>query len=255
MKNKTMTGTTLVAGVTAAAVAASAEVDAAFETLKGYDWGADRGVLDPIDRAIIATEGDVAARKELEKRLVDTLAGGISRSAQDYVCRRLRTVGTVQSVDALAALLPNESTSHIARYALERIPDEKALEAMRAALPKVDNKLKPGILGSLGKRRDEKSVGAMAASLGSSDVQIVKAAAEALSMVASSAAAKELSKFAKKAPDNMKIPVADACLTCAEKLMAAGKKGEAMALYTELKGNDQPSHVKAAAVKGMLTSR
>ncbi len=87
--------------------------------------------MNPIDQAINASQSDPAAHKVLEKRLVDTLSGGISRSAQDYVCRKLRIIGTAQSVGALATLLPAEGTSHIARYALERIPDEKATEALR----------------------------------------------------------------------------------------------------------------------------
>ena len=155
-----------------------ATVDNAFNTLKTYDWGADRAALNPIDQAIIATHGDAAARKALEKRLVDALAGGLSRSAQDYVCRKLRVVGTAQSVKALAALLPAEETSHIARYALERIPDEKAVEALRDALPKVSSKLKPGLIGSLGKRRDTKSIEAIAKLLGDSDIQVARAAAQ-----------------------------------------------------------------------------
>jgi HEAT repeat protein len=247
---------TLVAGAATASVARadSAAVDKAFETMKTYDWGADREALKPIDQAIIATHGNAAARKALEKRLVDTLAGGISRSAQDYVCRKLRVVGTAQSVEALAALLPAEETSHIARYALERIPDEKAVEAMRDALPKVSSKLKSGIIGSLGTRRDKKSITAISKLLGNSDIRVAKAAAQSLGLIGTSAASKALSQFAKKASTNMKIPVADACLVCAERLLADGKKSEAVALYTALKGDDQPSHVKAAAMKGILTA-
>jgi hypothetical protein len=232
----------------------SAAVDNAFNTLKTYDWGADREALKPIDQAIIATQGDAAARQVLEKRLVDALAGGISRSAQDYVCRKLRVVGTTQSVETLAALLPVEQTSHIARYALERIPDEKAVEAMRDALPKVSSKLKPGLIGSLGKRRDTKSIEAISKLLGDSDVQVAQAAAQSLGLIGTSAAAKELSKFAKKASANMKMPVADACLICAEQLLADGEKSDAVALYKELQRDGQPTHVKIAAMKGMLTA-
>ncbi len=136
MTSKETTRMTLVAGAATVAVAQtdSAAVDKALETLKTYDWGADRGALKPIDEAIVAAQGDPAARKALEKSLVDALASGISRSAQDYVCRKLRVVGTTQSVEALAALLPAEETSHIARYALECIPDETALEAMRTRI-------------------------------------------------------------------------------------------------------------------------
>ncbi|MCD6395007.1 MAG: hypothetical protein J7M40_16075, partial [Planctomycetes bacterium] len=181
MTSKEITKMTLAAGAAAMAAAKaaaetdSAAVDKALETLKTYDWGADREALNPIDQAIIATHGDAAARKALEKHLVDALAGGISRSAQDYVCRKLRVVGTAQSVKALAALLPDEKTSHIARYALERIPDEKAVEAMRDALPKVSSKLKPGIIGSLGARRDKKSIKAISKLLGDSDIQVAQA--------------------------------------------------------------------------------
>lgn len=256
MISKEVTKMTLAAGAaaTAAAETDSAAVSKALETLKTYDWGADRNALNPIDQAIIATHGDAAARKTLEKSLVDALAGGISRSAQDYVCRKLRVVGTTQSVEALAALLAAEETSHIARYALERIPDEKAVEAMRDALPKVSSKLKPGIIGSLGVRRDKKSIMVISNLLGDSDIQVAKAAAQSLGLIGTSAAVKELSEFAKKAPANMKMPVADACLVCAERLLADGEKSEAVALYNKLKGDDQPTRVKAAAMKGILTA-
>jgi len=247
---------TLAAGAATVAVAQtdSAALDKTLETLKTYDWGADREALKPIDQAIVATHDDAAARKALEKSLVDALAGGISRSAQDYVCRKLRIVGTTQSVEALAALLAAEDTSHIARYALERIPDEKAAKAMRDALPKVSKKLKPGIIGSLGVRRDKQSIMVFSKLLGDSDIQVAKAAAQSLGLIGTSAAAKELSKFAKKASANMKLPVADACLVCAEQLLADGEKSEAVALYKELKGDDKPAHVKAAAMKGILTA-
>jgi HEAT repeat protein len=250
MKSEQTAKTTSADGATTANAAPT--VDSAFNTLKTYDWGADRAALNPIDQAILATYGDAAARQALEKRLVETLTGGISRSAQDYVCRKLRVVGTAQSIKALAALLPAEETSHIARYALERIPDAKAVEAMRTALPKVSNKLKPGLIGSLGKRRDAKSVGAISKFLGDSDPQVARAAAQALALIGTPAAAKELSRFAKKAPANIKLPVADARLLCAEQLLADGQKAGAVALYKELQGGDQPAHVKVAAMKGML---
>ena len=52
----------------------------------------------------------------------------------------------------------------------------------------------------------------------------------------------------------MKMPVADARLICAEQLLADGKKAEAVALYKELQGDDQPAQVKVAAMKGMMTA-
>jgi HEAT repeat protein len=261
MISKEIKKMTLAAGAAAMAAAKtaaetdSATVEKALETLKTYDWGADRNALNPIDQAIVAAQGDAAALKALEKGLVDALAGGISRSAQDYVCRKLRVVGTGQSVEVLAALLPVEETSHIARYALERIPDEKAIEAMRDALPKVSSKLKVGMIGSLGTRRDEKSIMALSKLLDDSDIQVARAAAQSLGLIGTSASANELTKFAKKASTDMKMPVGDACLACAERLLADGKKAEAVALYKKLTGNNQPKRVQVAAMKGMLAAK
>ncbi|MCP4451924.1 MAG: hypothetical protein GY809_10710, partial [Planctomycetes bacterium] len=150
----------------------SAAVDKALETLKTYDWGDDRKTLNPIDQAIIDTHDDTAARKALEKSLVDALASGISRSAQDFVCRKLRVIGTGQAIKALAALLPDEDASNIARYALGRMKGRRAGTALRNALPKVDSKLKPGIVGSLGIRRDQKSTGAITKLLGDSNIDV-----------------------------------------------------------------------------------
>jgi len=260
MRNKDTAKMTLAAGaaavVTEKAIAktGSAAVDKAIESLKTYDWGVDRKTLDPIDQAINATKGDADARKALEKGLVDVLTSGISRSAQDYVCRRLRVMGTGQSVKALGALLTAEETSHIARFALERMPNRKAVAALRDALPKASSTLKPGIIGSLGIRRDKKSTAPIAKLLSDPDVNIARAAAHALGLIGTSAAAKKLSSFAKQAPAQVQIQVCDACLLCAEQLLADGEKAKAVALYKALRGEGQPKQVKMAAMKGMLTA-
>ncbi len=238
----------------AAMTTAQAAADAALKALASYDWGVDRKTLNPIDEAIIATQGDTAARKKLERGLVDALAGGLSRSAQDYVCRKLRVVGTTHCVKALADLLPDETTSHIARYALERMPNKAAVRALRKALPKVSPKLKPGLVGSLGVRRDAKSIKAIAALLNDSDLQVAQAAAHALALIGTAATGQALNAFMKKAPARMKIPTADACLICAEQLLADGKKSDAVNLYQDLKGADQPKHIKVAAMKGLLVA-
>ncbi len=229
-----------------------AKVDQAFETLKTYDWGADRNLLDPIDRAVIATRGDAAARQELEARLVAVLKGGASRSAKDFVCRALRTVGTAESVPALAALLPNAELSHMARYALERTAAPEAGTALRDALPRVKGDLKVGVIGSLGVRGDAASVASLAALLGDGDCAVSCAAAHALGLIGSPEAGKALAAFVEKAPQEARVAATDACLVCADRLLAAGEKADAIALYKSLGGDDQPKHVRVAATRGML---
>jgi len=264
MRHQDITRLTLAAGPAvlagAAAVAAdkpkvdSAAVDKAFEALKTYDWGTDRKTLNPIDEAVVATRGDAAARKGLETRLLAVLNSGASRSAKDFVCRTLKTIGTAESVPALAALLGDKDLSHMARYALERIPAPQAAAAMRDALPKLSGALKVGAIGSLGVRRDAASVGALAGLLGDRDKAIGCATACALGNIGTPEAAKALSAWANKAPEGVKPAIADACLVCAERLLADGKKPEAIALYKSLSGENQPKHVRLAAKRGLLAA-
>ena len=158
----------------------SEQLDKAFEALKTYDWGMDPNVLQPIDEAIVSTHGDAAARKDLETRLAAVLKTEASRAAKDVVCRALKTIGTAASVPALAALLADEKLSHMARYALERIPAPEAGQALRTALPKVTGKLKIGMISSLGVRGEEASLAPLQALLADSDAAVAQAAAHAL---------------------------------------------------------------------------
>ena len=86
-------------------------------------------------------------------------------------------VGTAEAVPALAALLANEELSHMARYALERIPDPAAAQALREAIPQLAGKLKAGVIGSLGVRKDADSVAALSPLLSDADAVVARAAA------------------------------------------------------------------------------
>jgi HEAT repeat protein len=226
-------------------------LDQAFEALKTYDWGADISVLNPIGEAVITTRGNEAERKNLEDRLAAVLKTGVSRDAKDYVCRKLMIIGTAASVPTLAELLPDKDLSHMARYALERIPAPEAAQAMRDALPKVANPLKVGMIGSLGVRRDTASVPAIAALLGDADASVACAAACALGDIRSPEAAKALTE-AKPTDEKVKLAIVDASLVCAEGMLTDGKKVEAMAIYKPLIGEGLPKHIRLAATRGML---
>ncbi len=259
MRHQDMTRLAVAAGsaALASAAATAAEVDQegidkALEALKTYDWGTDRETMVPIDEAVMATPDDPAVRKDLEARLTKVLAGGPSRSATDYICRTLKTIGTAQSVPTLAALLTDEEGSHMARYALERISAPEAAAALRDALPKLNGPLKVGAIGSLGVRRDAASAGALTGLLGDADRSIVCAAAGALGRIGSPQAGKALAACAKKAGDDVEPALVDACFVCADRLLADGKKAEATGLYKTLAGEDNPKHVRFAATRGML---
>jgi HEAT repeat protein len=238
-------------------------LDKAITALATFDWGTgiilqpkeaavDSHVLAPIDDAVAASHGDAAARKALETRLAAVLGTGVSRAAKDYVCRKLTVTGTAESVPALAGLLADKDLSHMARYALERIPAPEAAQSLRDSLPKLSGALKIGVIGSLGARRDAASVAAISPSLADSDKAMVAAAACALGDIGTPEAAKALTESGKNAPADSKRAVADACLVAAERLLAAGKKADALVVYKSLMAEDQPKNVRLAATRGML---
>jgi HEAT repeat protein len=226
-------------------------LDQAFEALKTYDWGVEPKTLSPIDEAVVATHGDPAARQELESRLVAVLKSGVSRDAKDFVCRKLMVVGTASSVPALTELLAEKEHSHMARYALERIPAPEAAQALRDALAKLSGELKIGVIGSLGARGDVASVPSLVALLGDADAQVARSAALALGMTRKPEAANAL-RESKVSNGETQVAVIDACLACAEGLLAEGRKAEAMAMYKSLTGDEQPKHIRLAATRGML---
>jgi len=240
----------LCCGVPVASAAEDA-LEKAFEALKTYDWGKERAPLRPLEEAVAAAGKDPALAKALEQKLVGLLKTDVSQAAKDQICRQLSLVGSAECVPAVAELLPDEKLSHMARYVLERIPAPEATKALRDALPKTKGVQKVGVLNSLGVKRDAESVPALVPLLADSDHQVAAAAAAALGAIGNSEAAKALADFQAKAPAALKLAAADAYLACAEALLAAGKKTEALAIYKELT-KSEIRHVKLAATRGMM---
>jgi HEAT repeat protein len=223
----------------------------ALKALKAYDWGKSRKDLNPIDQAIVDTHGDAAARKKLETQFEAILKSDASRAAKDHACRKLRVIGTAACVPTLASQLTDKERSHMARYALESIPAPEAGKALEAALSKVKGELKVGVISSLGVRQESGSVSALGKLVGDGDAAVARSAAYALGAIRSPEAAKALSSASPKAAP-AKSAVSDAKLSCAESLLAGGKKSDALALYKSLAGKEQPKHVRLAATRGML---
>lgn len=225
-------------------------LDQAFEALKTYDWGQDPKVLRPIDEAIVATHGDAAKRKELEDKLIAALGGKSTLDGKQMLCRYLMAIGTAASVPSLAALLGDKELSHMARYALERIPAPEAAAALRDGLSKLPSGLKVGVIASIGARQDNAAVATLGALLGDGDAAVASAAAHALGAIRSPESAQALSHT--KAAPKAASAATDASLACAEALLASGKNAEALAIYKGLVGGTPQKHIRLAATRGML---
>ena len=220
------------------------------EALKTYDWGTDPKALQPIDDAIISSHGDADARRKIEDQLTAVLKTEVSYDAKNMICRKLRVIGTAACVPTLAEFLGNEKMSHMARYALERIPADEAAAVMRDALPKLSSALKVGVLSSLGVRQDAESVPLIGQLLGDGDGAVALAAARALAAIRSPDAAKVLSESTPH--EDAKAAAADASLACAESLLSDGKYADALEIYKGLLKTAPAKHVKLAVTRGML---
>ncbi|WP_321477623.1 HEAT repeat domain-containing protein [uncultured Paludibaculum sp.] len=167
-------------------------------------------------------------------------------------CVRLGELGAKEAVPALAALLDNEHLSVYARYGLEPIADPSVDDALRASLTKLKGVRLIGVVNSIGKRRDAKAGPALVKMMHGSDVDLARAAASALGSIGGEASMKDLQAALPKTTGMVKMAVADASLVCAERLLAAGKRDQALAFYTALSAPDVPKPVRLAAMSGIV---
>ncbi len=170
-------------------------------------------------------------------------------------CRGLAVIGTKDAVPTLAALLADEKLAHMARYALEPIPDPSVDQALRDALGRLEGRLLVGVVGSIGVRRDAQAAPALVKLLDDSDAGAAAAAARSLGRIATPEATAALLQRLPKAQGALKPAVADACLGCAEALLAQKKNSEAVVIYETVAKADLPKHFRVAAVQGALKAR
>jgi HEAT repeat protein len=189
-----------------------------------------------------------------EATLLAVLRSDATLQEKSAACRELARVATKEAVPTLATLLGDEKLSHMARYALEAIPDPSVDEALREALGKVQGGPRLGVIGSLGVRRDAKAVPALAELLRQPDT--AAAAARALGDIGNPEAAKALTSALAAASGTFQSALCEGLLRCAEALAADGQGAAAQAIYDRLRElADAPHHVRAAALRGAVLSR
>ena len=166
-------------------------------------------------------------------------------------CQRLAVVGTRDAIAALVALLPDERLNLYARFALEGIPDPAVNDALRKAATTLQGRQQVGVIDSIGQRKDAQAVELLQGLLAAADRSVASAAAGALGRIGTAEAAAVL-KQALTAGLAVQNYVADACLACAEGLIAAGTKNDALALYEAVAKAGVPGHLRVAAFHGQM---
>ncbi len=214
---------------------------------------ADTGTVDT--EIVAAIKAGPTGLKNLELSAIETIRGNASRMEKDHACRILRVIGTVDSVEALGALLADEKLSHIARYALESMRYPEADKALNDALGRTRGKVKVGIINSLAMRADKQNVDNLVPLLKDTDAEVAGSAAWALGRIGSPQAVRALSECYRNAGKKMRDAAADGLLNAADQLVGKGSLPEALAIYEQLQGANSPEHVRMGAFAGTIEAQ
>ena len=193
-----------------------------------------------------------AAQTNEEQRLIGVLCSDSALAEKDAACAQLKRIATARSIPALAALLADEQLSHSARYVLESLPAAKAGQALTEALGKTSGMTRVGIINSLGYRRETRAVSPLVKLLTDQDQHMAAAAATALGQIGGSQALKALQGAATNSAGPVHDAIVDSCLRCANRLLASGSQGKALATFQQLYDSEKKDSFRTAAFRGMI---
>ncbi|HXK06546.1 MAG TPA: HEAT repeat domain-containing protein [Verrucomicrobiae bacterium] len=163
-------------------------------------------------------------------------------------CKKLAFVGGKEAVTPMAALLSHPQLSCYARFGLEPNPDPSVDDAFRDALPKLQGRLKIGVITSIGVRKDPKALDALTKLIDDSDAEVARAAAASVGMIGGMQASRSLQAALGRTNSPVFPVAARAALLCAEGLMASNRP-RALDLYTQLSAEPMPKPVRLAAIR------
>ena len=235
--------------------AISGTLDNLFKQLSIFEYGHDAELIIKIDDAVRAAQNDRILGKDIEQRLIALLDSEATIVGKMYACQKLNIIGSALAVPALAKQLNSPELAHMARSALENMPDPAVEEALRAALGAASQEMKIGIVYCLGNRKDSRAVDVLLPLIDDSDSPLAVAAIYALGKIGTSEAGRGLmDKFSKKS-DKLQPDVLDAHLRIGESLIKSGNLNEAVKIYESLYQKDQPDYVRLAGFKGLVDAQ
>ncbi|MCX6923859.1 MAG: HEAT repeat domain-containing protein [Verrucomicrobia bacterium] len=220
-----------------------------YEGLAKFKFGDSRLPLAMIEDQI--RKSSPAEYKVIETKLLILLnAPETPKDAKRYICRWLAVVGSVECVPAVVPLLTDDDLSHPARMALEPMASPAAGAALRDVLPKVRGRLRSGLIGSIGVRRDAEAVSALASLAKDDDAVVANAAIMALGAIGTESAAQTLAGL--QVSPSLYRALARARITAAGHLKNDGANPLAVAIYRDLMQPAQPQFIRIAALKGLI---
>jgi HEAT repeat protein len=227
-------------------------LEAILERLARYRHNQDHDTVLELQAYIRDHRQAPAERQECERQLLGFLGGDATLDGKWEACRQLRSIGSDASVSILSEMLIREDTSEMARYALEKVPGSAVDRVFLGALKTSSDKIRLGIISSLGHRGSRAAVADLSRIAAGPDPAAAEAAVLALGGIATEDAAHSLVPLLGSDRERLVLSAAGSILKCAETLRAAGEAERAFPLYRQLLGSDISEPVSRAALQGLI---
>jgi HEAT repeat protein len=232
-----------------------AQIESLLAKIATYQYGADPAPQVRLDELVGRLSGSVHSKQMIEGLLLKFLQSNATPAGKEAAFRQLSLVGSNAAVPVLAPLLVQIDSAEMARYALAAIPGAAADEALRTALGKApSDRIKIGIVNSLGARRDSKAVAAIAPLSSSSNLELAAAVMAALASISDRPALDALAAARKSANGPAREMAAEAMVVCAGNFAVRGDKATAASVYKQLLGPAEPANVRTRALKNLATA-
>lgn len=225
------------------------------DSIKNYKIGDDRSNLSEIYKIVIDAKNDQNKNAEVEKELLNFFKSDASFDAKQFVSRELRIVGGESSAKELKIFLNDEKLSDLVKYAIEDIQSPEVDKVLIEALPQGSDRIKIGIINSLGFRKSQNAVDAIAKYINDKNTNLSFAAISALGKIANEKCITVLDKNLNVKNESLRNIVLDSYLRCADNLLLQKKQIEAYNNYSKIyQLQNAPISIKKAALTGILNS-
>ncbi len=203
----------------------------------------------------LLAQGPTPLVTRTQAQLLEVLRSDAPRKARADACRELAVIGGPEAVPVLVGLLADPELNHMARYALETLPDPAVSTALREQLGRLKGRPLVGVIGSLGVRRDPEAVEPLSRLLWNSDPEVVQTAARALGRIGTPAALEALMNAISGATPEDLPAFVEGLGRAADARVAAGRGADVLPLFDRYSDPDLPPQVRAAALRGALLAR
>jgi HEAT repeat protein len=228
-------------------------LDAILKDLKTYDTS-DTGPAMRLHAYVFAHKDDPASRRATEAALVAFVQGAPAPAGLMAACRSLSLIGGPDAVPVLTELALKPETTDAARYALERIPGPEADRALLGALDRSVGAVRRGVVFSLGARRSAAAVPALARLVAGKDAALAADAIKALGRIGGPDAVQALVATFTKGGAALRSEAAAALLPAAGRMLAAGDRAGATALYDRVFSANVSPAARRAAFQGRIAT-